>query len=141
MKEKTLQISGMTCSACASSVEKGLSQLEGVEYTNVNLAMEQATVRYNPELTNVNNFKNKVEDLGYGVVEQTKEFDVVGMTCSACAASIEKGLNNLDGVASANINFALETVSVAYDDKQIQPKDMITAVRDMGYELILKQSS
>ena len=33
-------------------------------------------------------------------------FDVKGMTCTACASAVERGLNKLDGIQSANVNFA-----------------------------------
>ncbi|MDI5789994.1 heavy metal-associated domain-containing protein [Bacillus licheniformis] len=39
-KEATLQISGMTCAACAARIEKGLKRLDGVQDANVNLALE-----------------------------------------------------------------------------------------------------
>jgi Cu+-exporting ATPase len=42
---------------------------------------------------------------------------VSGMTCAACAARIEKGINRLEGVNAANVNLALERVHVEYDDK------------------------
>jgi Cu+-exporting ATPase len=39
-------------------------------------------------------------------------FDVDGMTCAACAARLEKVLGGWDGVAAANVNFALERAEV-----------------------------
>ena len=46
--EKTLQITGMTCAACANRIEKGLSKIEGVEKANVNFALERSTIVYDP---------------------------------------------------------------------------------------------
>jgi len=43
-----LKISGMSCAACASRVERTLSDLEGVLRANVNFALERATVEYDP---------------------------------------------------------------------------------------------
>ena len=37
------------------------------------------------------------------------------MTCAACSARIEKGLNKLDGVMKANVNLALEKATVEYN--------------------------
>lgn len=47
----------------------------------------------------------------------------------------------MEGVSKANVNFALETISVEYDDKQVAPSDMVSAVKKLGYELIPKQSN
>ncbi|QUW23357.1 copper-translocating P-type ATPase [Sporosarcina sp. Marseille-Q4063] len=137
--EKTLQIDGMTCSACANRIEKGLSKIEGVEKANVNFALESSTIVYDPDKTNVNEFKERVEKLGFNVVQEKVDFDISGMTCAACATRIEKRISKMEGVSSANVNFALETIAVEYDDKQVETADMMTAVKKMGYELIPKQ--
>src|SRR5690625_2995172 len=141
MVEKTLQISGMTCTACAASIEKGISKLDGVDSANVNFALERTTVVYDPDKANVEQFKEKVKDLGYDVVEQKAEFDISGMTCAACATKIEKRISKMDGVTNATVNFALETITVDYDESQVQTSDMIDAVKKLGYELIPKQGS
>src|SRR5690625_2306604 len=138
-EESTLQISGMTCTACASRVEKGVSKINGVDKANVNFALEQLTVHDDPNQTNVNDFKKEIEKNGYGVVEKKAEFDISGMTCAACATKIEKGIGRMDGVSSANVNFALETISVTYNDKEVQPSDMLAKVKKLGYELRPKE--
>ncbi|QUW20767.1 cadmium-translocating P-type ATPase [Sporosarcina sp. Marseille-Q4063] len=138
-KEQKLKISGMTCSACANRIEKGLSRIEGVEEANVNYALESSSIVYDPTKTNVNEFKERVERLGFSVVQEKMDFDITGMTCAACATRIEKRINKMEGVAKANVNFALETISVEYDDSQIETGDMVNAVKKMGYELIPKQ--
>lgn len=138
-KEATLQISGMTCAACATKIEKGLKKIEGVEEANVNLALERTKITYDPGKTDVKKFKEKVESLGYKVVNDKVEFDISGMTCAACATKIEKRISKMDGVTKANVNFALETIAVEYDEKQVQTSDMITAVKKLGYDLIPKQ--
>src|SRR5690625_8029751 len=102
----------MTCNACASRVEKGISKITGVDKANVNFALEQLTVHYDPNQTNVNDFKKEIEKNGYGVVEKKAEFDISGMTCAACATKIVKGIGRMDGVYSATDNFVLVTISV-----------------------------
>ena len=139
--EKTLQIQGMTCTACASSIEKGLSKIEGVEKATVNFAMESSTITFDPDQTNVNEFTERIEKLGYNIIQEKETFDITGMTCSACAMKIEKRINKMDGVSSASVNFALETIAVEYDKQQVEPADMITTIKKMGYELIPKQDS
>src|SRR5699024_922979 len=140
-EQSTLQISGMTCTACAASIEKGISKIDGVEKANVNFALERSTVVYDPKKTNIEEFKEKVKDLGYQVIQQNAQFDISGMTCAACATKIEKRISKMEGVSTANVNFALETISVEYNDKQVQTPDMISAVKKLGYELIPKQDS
>lgn len=138
-QESTLQISGMTCSACATRVEKGIKRMDGVGEANVNFPLEQLHVVYNPKETNPSEMKEKIEKIGYGVVEQKAEFDVSGMTCSACATRVEKGVNRMPGVLNANVNLALENMTVSYNEKDVQPQAMMEKVQKLGYELIPKQ--
>ncbi|HZJ86098.1 MAG TPA: heavy metal translocating P-type ATPase [Erysipelotrichaceae bacterium] len=139
MREKTLEIMGMTCSACAASIEKSLSKIDGVEKVNVNLALNTTTFFYDNNKINISQVIEKIEDLGYSVILHKVDFDVSGMTCSACAASIEKALNNLPGVSKANINFALETLTISYSSNQVSVSEIKKAVDNLGYELIEKQ--
>lgn len=139
MREKTLEIMGMTCSACAASIEKSLSKIDGVEKLNVNLVLNTTTFFYDNNKINISQVIEKIEDLGYSVILDKVDFDVSGMTCSACAASIEKALNNLPGVSKANINFALETLTISYSSNQVSVSEIKKAVDNLGYELIEKQ--
>jgi P-type Cu+ transporter len=140
-KETTLQISGMTCAACAIRIEKGLNKLEGVEKAGVNLTLEKSTVSYDPDIIKVTDIEKKIQDLGYGIVTEKAEFNLTGMTCAACATRIEKGLNKLPGVIKANVNLALETGSVQYNPSEVSVTDMIRKVEQLGYGAALKEEN
>ncbi len=134
-KEIVLQVSGMTCAACASRIEKGLKRMDGVADAHVNLALETSNVTYNPSETGAAAIKEKIEKLGYGVVTEKAEFQIAGMTCAACANRIEKRLNKTEGVSSAPVNFALETVAVEYNPKEVAINDLKETVAKLGYQL------
>jgi len=76
--------------------------------------------------------------------EQTREmkqaqFQITGMTCAACANRIEKGLSRLPGVASANVNLAMETARVEYSPATVTVEDMIRKVEQLGYQAFPKE--
>ncbi|WP_147534078.1 heavy metal translocating P-type ATPase [Bacillus marasmi] len=139
LKETSLQISGMTCAACAVRIEKGLNKLEGVEEATVNLALEKSAIKYDPTKTNIENIQAKVRNLGYDVVTEKSEFEITGMTCAACSARIEKGLNKLEGVVKANVNLALEKASVEYNPAALSKSDIIKKVQALGYGAAIKE--
>lgn len=136
--ESQFQITGMTCAACATRIEKGLKKMKGVQDANVNLALEKATVKYNPTVTGPADIQKKVRDLGYDVVTNKTELILTGMTCAACAARIEKGLNKMEGVINATVNLALEKAAVEYNPSIVSPKDMIQRVEKLGYGASVK---
>ena len=70
-------------------------------------------------------------------VDTTKQsFPVTGMTCAACASSVESILTNTDGVSSASVNFASSSVFVEYDTA-LAPTDLQNALQAVGYDLIV----
>jgi Cu+-exporting ATPase len=76
LAEATLPIDGMTCASCVRRVEKALGKLPGIEYAGVNLATEQATVRFNPALVGRDEMRGAVEGAGYGLrqpVDETRQ--------------------------------------------------------------------
>ncbi|EJR51623.1 heavy metal translocating P-type ATPase [Bacillus cereus VD102] len=137
-KEANLQISGMTCAACANRIEKGLKKVEGVHDANVNFALEKTKIIYDPQKTNPQQFKEKVESLGYEIVSDKAEFTVSGMTCAACANRVEKRLNKLEGVNGATVNFALESATVDFNPDEINVNEMKSAITKLGYKLEVK---
>jgi Cu+-exporting ATPase len=64
-----LPVSGMTCAACARSIERTLASTSGVTRANVNLATNIATVEFDPARVRVADFISAIEELGYGVPE------------------------------------------------------------------------
>ena len=64
-----IPISGMTCANCSATIERNLKKMPGVVNANVNLATERAHVEFIPTLVNYGDLKNKIVDLGYGVIE------------------------------------------------------------------------
>jgi len=67
MQTTTLNISGMTCGGCVSSVSKVLNALEGVAKADVSLDKKCAVVDYDPAKLDVDRLKRSVEDAGYEV--------------------------------------------------------------------------
>lgn len=138
LKEVDIPITGMTCASCAVRIEKGLKKVEGVEDANVNFALERTSIKYNPSVVQVDDFKKKINDLGYEVVEEKVELSIIGMTCAACSTRIEKGLNKIEGVTKASVNLALESATVEYNPSQTGLNDMIQRVEKLGYQASLK---
>ncbi len=130
------KINGMSCAACANRIEKSLSAIPGVAQANVNLAIEKATISFDPKRVSLDDFIKTVTNLGYSVGTDKVTLKLYGMTCAACANRIEKRLAGLPGVIGAVVNFAAENVSVEYIPAQITPAEMIKVVSDMGYKAV-----
>ncbi|WP_035240760.1 heavy metal translocating P-type ATPase [Desulfobacter vibrioformis] len=138
----TLPISGMSCVNCAANIDKALNKLDGVETANVNFAAEQASISYDLDRLSIARIKKAVTDSGYRIPAAKKEFPVTGMTCTNCAANIEKTLNNkVAGVLNATVNFASERLSVEFIPSEISVEDIAREVEKIGYQLVLAEDN
>ncbi len=62
----TIPVTGMTCAACQSFVQRTLAEQPGVQDASVNLMLNNATVLFNPLLTSPEALVNDIRKTGYG---------------------------------------------------------------------------
>lgn len=75
MKNEILIITGMTCSACVRAVERAVSNVNGVNNCNVNIATEKLTVDFDESKTDIITIKEAIFEAGYGVADDEKKPD------------------------------------------------------------------
>jgi len=63
----TLDVTGMTCGHCKSSVEGALKELDGVSNVDVNLDTGKVDVKYDEAKVSADAMREAVEDQGYDV--------------------------------------------------------------------------
>ncbi|HOX76884.1 MAG TPA: heavy metal translocating P-type ATPase [Bacteroidales bacterium] len=66
---------------------------------------------------------------------KTEIFKVEGMSCTACATSVESALSSASGVKRANVNFAANTVAVTYDERTTGFEKLKKTLLASGYDL------
>ncbi|WP_292373205.1 heavy metal translocating P-type ATPase [Methanosarcina sp. UBA411] len=138
LKEITLGVSGMTCSACAANIERVLKKKSGVDSVVVNLELGRAKVDFDPSLISAKEIEEAIESIGYKVEKDTVTLSLEGMSCASCAANIEKVLNRTEGVISASVNFPLEKAVVEFDSARISVREILAAVQKIGYGASVK---
>jgi len=131
-----LSIGGMSCVTCAQTIEKRLPKLKGVIYATINFAAEKAIIDYDPNLVDQKAIEEAISEVGYRVIHQNVSLKISGMHCVVCAQTIEKVLNENDGIYKAVVNFALETVSVEYNQSQISLEGIKEVIQKVGYDVI-----
>ena len=130
----SIPITGMTCTNCAATIEKGLAETPGVEHANVNFGSEKASIAYDPNKVSLSKIKDTISELGYGMATKKSIYPVGGMTCASCVAHVEEALKSVPGVVSVGVNLGSEKATVEYLEGTTYA-DMKKAVEDAGYEL------
>jgi Cu+-exporting ATPase len=134
-KRVQMAVGGMSCASCVATIEKGLSELEGVTEASVNLATETADITYDAERASPEQFVRTIERLGYEPAVATVTLHVLEMSCASCVEAIEKSLARVDGVLSANVNLATEEATVKFIPTVVTREGIVQAVRGAGYDV------
>ena len=68
-----------------------------------------------------------------------EKYDISGMHCAACSASVERVTRRLPGVERSDVNLTTGILTIAYDEEQTQPEDIINKVTKAGFGAALHQ--
>ncbi|GAA5860546.1 hypothetical protein JCM3774_006203 [Rhodotorula dairenensis] len=140
----TLSVHGMTCGACVSSIENGLSSQDGIASVKVALLAEKAVIEYDPLAWTPEKLAEEIEDMGFEAApmrvakSDTVQLHIYGMTCGSCVAAIESALRASPGILSAVVSLATERASVTYDPSILAGvRDIVELVEDTGFDATL----
>lgn len=138
MKTEIYEVTGMTCTACAGAIERGLKKLEGIKEASVNFATEKLKVEYDENQLDFDSIKKEVKKIGYDLIGSSTlkkvSISISGMTCSACSNAIEKSVMKLNGVEKAAVNFANSTGTFEYKSDMVNVGDIKNKITEAGYE-------
>ncbi len=136
-KQLTLPITGMTCANCVAAVERNIKQVDGVQVANVNLSSERATIEYDSTQAGLDDFLAKIDRAGFGVASGEADFMIQRMSDDNDARSLENVLSKMDGVTSAQVNFASERAKVTYIPTIASQSELRQAVKGAGFEVVV----
>lgn len=144
MESKTLKINGMTCAACAKTVERVTKKLEGVSESNVNFATEKLNIVFDEAKLGLDEIKAAIIKAGYEGSEETllKEVSlpIQGMHCAACAKAIERAVSKLNGINTVTVNFASEKAYIKYNPVSVKLSEIKQAIAKAGYTALDAES-
>lgn len=131
----TLPVEGMTCGACAVTVQKRLEQVSGVADAAVNFATGKATVSLDDGQARVADLVEAVRDAGYDCAKASMAIAVEGLHYASGVAPIERELSQLPGVLSAAANQATEEVLLEYVPGLVTAREMEEAIERAGFHV------
>lgn len=139
IETKEVIINGMTCASCVNRVEKAVLKVAGVETVSINLATNQAQVKYDSNVSETEIIE-AINKLGYEArvkMENPKKmylFSVKGMTCASCVNRVEKVIGKVVGVDMVTVNLASHQAQVQSSNPNFHPQNVVKAVTKLGYE-------
>jgi len=70
-----------------------------------------------------------------------QKYDIIGMSCSACSATIDKAVRKIDGVQEVNVNLLNNNMIVEYDEHKINDTFIMQTVENAGYKALLEKEN
>ncbi|XP_062370908.1 copper-transporting ATPase 2 [Cinclus cinclus] len=136
-----LQITGMTCASCVSTIERNLQKEDGIVSVLVALMAGKAEIKYKPELIQPLEIAQLIQSLGFEatVMENNAETEgqvellITGMTCASCVHNIESKLMRTNGIFSASVALATSKAHIQFDPEIIGPRDIIKVIKEIGF--------
>ena len=75
-----------------------------------------------------------VYPLGVGGIVMKRKYDIIGMTCSACSAHIDKAIRHIDGIQRVNVNLLSNFMVVEFDEDKVNDALIMKTVEEAGYK-------
>ncbi|WP_441007576.1 heavy metal translocating P-type ATPase [Terribacillus saccharophilus] len=132
-------VSGMDCGACAKTIEKSVSKMQGVQLVEVQFSTGKMKVVTTDEGV-LREIPRTVSKLGYGAEQIHSRKDkceiylVGGMDCGACAKTIENHLRTIPEVERVEVNFSTGKMNIEHTSDQ---EVIIREVKKAGYTAAL----
>lgn len=73
-------------------------------------------------------------------IYEKETYDITGMSCAACSARIEKGISGMEGMQQCSVNLLKNSMTVSYDEAELDSGKIIHQVEDIGYGASLHQT-
>ena len=134
-----IRIKGMACTSCSESVEQSLSKVKGVKRAIVGLALEEAKIHYDPNVTDSFHLLQTIEDAGFGtdLISSGDDVNKVQLRIEGISSSedfriIQTSLEALKGVNSVEMNEDNGRLTITYDSDICGPRSFIQCIHEAG---------
>ncbi|PSQ52467.1 heavy metal translocating P-type ATPase [Halobacteriales archaeon SW_8_65_20] len=134
-----LDIRGMSCANCSTTVESVVTGLDGVTEASVNYATDEGTVTYDTERVSLREIRDAIDDAGYELVTEQATIAISDMTCANCAEANETALEAIPGVVDASVNYATDEGTVWYLPGEVDQSAIYDAIEAAGYSPVREE--
>jgi len=140
-----VQIEGMTCEACAASIEDSVRKVAGVSAAEVSFERRHAVIGFprgsQPAREAIlSAFKAAGSYQGRLAEQVWWTLEIEGMTCEGCASGLRAALSKLPGVTSASVSYEQGLAHIAASSSVTEPI-LKKAVSELGYTMTLAEKN
>lgn len=136
-----LRIKGMACTSCSESVERALMMVDGVKKAVVGLALGEAKIHFDPNVTNTDRIIETIEeDAGFGadLISSGNDLNKVylklgGITSPDDFTIVRSSLQSLEGVNHVEMDVEEHIATISYEPDIVGPRSLIQCIQEAGH--------
>ena len=130
----SINIEGMHCASCVSTIEHALQNEDGVINVSVSLLDEKAVVEYDSSRVDRSKLERAVDSSGYRVKRSSMSMCISGAETDDDWSKISQALSKLQGVISVNTFPDRNKLFIEYDQDLLTYKIVKKTIRQLGFE-------
>ncbi len=125
------------CEHCLERLIVEMRQVDGVVDIRPGENRRQATVIYDPDVTDMHEIETACRNAGQAGCElyARRTLPIEGMHCADCAARLQTGVARLEGVNAVEVNFVAARMDLEYRDDLLSDDAIADRVAEMGYRV------
>lgn len=136
IKKTAIKIGGMHCAGCITAIQNYMSDIEGVEKCQVNLAAEKATLEYDSSLISLENIENLLKDIGYSVIYEKFSAKINEIADPTNSEKLKSKLIEIAGVKEITINNENSQVVIEYNPTLLSSSDLRGIINRTGFQIL-----
>jgi len=130
-----IKLGGMTCANCAYKIENKLKSLEGVNRSVVNFANEEATVEFNPKITNYDDFNKAIYDLGYKASLAKIDLKVIDSLNESDYRELVNSVKKIDGIHEVRANIKASKLFIEFNEFLLDENKIFASIKKLGFTI------
>ncbi len=129
----SLNLEGMHCASCVSTIEKAILKQDGVIKVSVSLLDQKAVVEYEPDKVDRTALEKAVESTGYRTVRPKMMITLDPLPSASQWGKIVEHVKNVNGVITATPFESKSRLLIEYDESLVTFKIIKRALQEIGF--------
>ncbi len=132
-----LKIIGMHCASCVLAIERAVKSLNGVIEAQVNLALNEAFISYDPTKVHLREIVKAIRNAGYDVHKMEVTISVENMVSIEDESIVESKLRALRGIIDVNASHLNKMLIAYFNPETLSVEDILTVLKKSGYKAMM----
>lgn len=132
MKKLTFNLSGMDCANCALSLQKALSNVDGVNKALVSFGPRTTNLLFDGEKETLERVEKKIRELGFELEGERVILDIEPLSSKSLGKKLEHELGTIKGILYVAVSFEKNTITLIYNPSEINLPKIKAEIQKLG---------